>query len=247
MAVNASETRPFASVVVDLYLSPTLTRVPISSPVAINCSLNSIVAILAFSIDFQSINLTEPEDKAWAKLYIAREASLAFAPETAASFEIPLIAMTASSSLTPALVNFPMFCVMSENEYMVLSEYSLSSSRYLLTVSMDSPVEDIIVLTEFVFNSYSEKPAVIGSIANAFTIFFPASTAELVMLAKAVTPTTCSAENLAATASTPLAVPSRCNAVLSLSSVLMVSFAFRSKFLFWNCISTTRLSISSLI
>ena len=155
--------------------------------------------------------------------------------------------MTASSSSTPALVNFPMFCIMSEYEYMVLSEYSLSSSRYLLTVSMDSPVEAIIVRIEFVFSSYSEKPLVIGSIANAFTIFFPASTAEFVMLAKAVMPTTCSAENLAVTASTPLAAPSRCNAILSLSSVLMVLSAFRSKSSFRNCISTTRLSISSLI
>ena len=198
-------------------------------------------------MDLQSSNLTEPDDNACAKLYIACEACDALAPANAASFEIPLMAITASSSSTPELVNLLMLSTISEYEYMVLSEYSFSSSRYLLTVSMDSPVADKIVLIEFILSSYSEKPDVIGSIANAFTIFFPASTAELVILAKAVAPTTCSVENLAATASIPLAAPSRCNAVLSLSSVLMVSFAFRSKFSFRNCISTTRLSISSLI
>ena len=70
---------------------------------------------------------------------------MAFAPEIAASLLIPLIARTASSSLTPALVNLPMLLVISENEYMVLSEYSFSSLRYLFTVSRLSPVLAMIV------------------------------------------------------------------------------------------------------
>ena len=78
--------------------------------------MNPIVAMLAFSIDFQSISLTEPTESAWAILYIALEASTAFAPDTAASFEIPLIASTAVSKSTPAFVNLPMFVVISENE-----------------------------------------------------------------------------------------------------------------------------------
>ena len=72
--VNASETLPFRSVVVDLYLSPSLTSVPSSSAVSINCCLNSTVDILAVSMDFQSVNLTAPEDNACAKLYIALDA-----------------------------------------------------------------------------------------------------------------------------------------------------------------------------
>ena len=47
---------------------------------------------------------------------IVIEASLAFAPETAATLLTPWIAATASSSLTPALVNFPILEVMSANE-----------------------------------------------------------------------------------------------------------------------------------
>ena len=47
---------------------------------------------------------------------MALEASTAFAPDTAASFEIPLIASTAVSKSTPAFVNLPMFVVISENE-----------------------------------------------------------------------------------------------------------------------------------
>ena len=78
--------------------------------------LNSTVAILAFSIDFQSIYCTYPIDSACDKLYMALDASAALAPDTAASLEIPFIARTASSNLTPAFVNFPILLVISENE-----------------------------------------------------------------------------------------------------------------------------------
>ena len=96
--------------------SACFSTVPAASAALSNSFLNSTVAMLAFSIDFQSISFTCPADKACAKLYIARDASFVFAPDIAASLLIPLIARTASSSLTPALVNFPMFCVMSANE-----------------------------------------------------------------------------------------------------------------------------------
>ena len=55
---NSSDTFPLASVVVVLYLSPTLTTVPNSTAVSIKFCLNSTVAILAFSMDFQSISFT---------------------------------------------------------------------------------------------------------------------------------------------------------------------------------------------
>ena len=70
---------------------------------------------------------------------------MAFAPEIAASLLTPLIARTASSSFTPALVNLPMLLVISENEYIVLSEYSFNSLRYLFTVSRLSPVLAMMV------------------------------------------------------------------------------------------------------
>ena len=47
----------------------------------------------------------------------------------------------------------------------------------------------------------------IGSIVNADTNLLPAFTAEFAILARAVTPATCKAENLAFTVSTPFPIP----------------------------------------
>ena len=102
------------SVVVDTYLSPCFFKTSSSTAVLINSSLKPIVAMLAFSIDFQSISFTEPEPRAWPKLYIALAASLALAPDSAATLATPWIAVTAESRSTPALVNLPMLLVMSE-------------------------------------------------------------------------------------------------------------------------------------
>ena len=68
-------------------------------------------------------------------------------------------------------------------------------------------VLDMIVWIEFILSSYSLNPVLIGSMVRALIILFPVLTAELVMLANAVTPITWRAENLALTVSTPLANP----------------------------------------
>ena len=91
--------------------------------------------MLAVSIDFQSISFTEPVLIAWAKLYIALDASSALAPDKAATLATPLIAIVESSRDIPAFVNFEMFLVMSPKEYMVLSEYSFNFSSWVFTSS----------------------------------------------------------------------------------------------------------------
>ena len=114
--------------------------------------------------------------------------------------------------------------------------------------------------------SYSLKPVVIGSIVRALAIRFPAFTAEFVILAKVVTPTTCKAENLACTASipafipakltplaalptssSPLEAPDRFNFCLSFSRVDILVATPLSNCLLSNRISTTLLSIVVLI
>ena len=119
-----------------------------------------------------------------------------------------------------------------------------------------------IVCIEFILVSYSEKPSVIGCIANDFTKLAPALIALLVILAKAVAPITPRALNLAVTASTPLLKPFRFTlpAALLMPSnpldvLLILSFSFKflrldkvvftplSKFLLSNSIWTILLSI----
>ena len=123
-----------------------------------------------------------------------------------------------------------------------------------------------MVWTAFIWVSYSWKPDFIGSVVIADTIFLPASTAELVMLAKAVTPITCNAENLAdtvsipvprpdistflaaePTSSRPLEAPDRFNFCLSLSSVDILVWTFFSNWALSNLISTTLSSTVLLI
>ena len=100
-----------------LYIpSAVFVKVPHATADSKSCVLNSTVAMFEFSMDFQSISLTYPADKACAKLYIAREASFAFAPDTAATFDTPWIAITASSRPTPAFVNLPILEVISWKE-----------------------------------------------------------------------------------------------------------------------------------
>ena len=108
---------PDISVVRTLYIPPaSFVTVPAATAASSNWVLNSTVAILASSIDFQSTNLTYPALKAWAKLYIALDASSELARARAAALLIPFIEATAVSSLTPAFVNFPIFEVILANE-----------------------------------------------------------------------------------------------------------------------------------
>ena len=182
VALNAVETFPVKSVVVDIYLSPSFTSVPIATAVSISWFLNSTVAILAFSIDFQSINFTEPWDNACAKLYIALDASWVLAPDTAATLATPLIAFTASPSSTPAFVNLPMFCVISLNEYIVSSAYLLRSSRYPFISSIGLPVDAAIVFIAPIWSSYSSKPLLaFPRLENLSSVFFIKPSTELVM------------------------------------------------------------------
>ena len=59
VAVIVSLNAPFAPLVNTVYVpSAFFSRLPISTAVSISCCLNSLVAILAFSIDFQSISFT---------------------------------------------------------------------------------------------------------------------------------------------------------------------------------------------
>ena len=53
-------------------------------------------------------------------------------PDAAAKLAIPLIAIAESSRPTPAAVKVPIFLVISSNEYIVLSAYSLRSDNVLL-------------------------------------------------------------------------------------------------------------------
>ena len=128
---------------------------------------------------------------------MALEASLAFAPDKAAALLIPLIAITESSSFMPAFVNLPILVVISENEYIVSSEYLFKSSSLVLTTSKLSPVLAIMVCIAPIFNSYSLNPVFTGSIVSDDKIRLLAAKAVFVKLAMTVAPTTSNAENLA--------------------------------------------------
>ena len=152
---------------------------------------------------------------------------------------------------------------------MVKSAYLFSSSNAFVTSSIVVPllaVLDRIVCTASILVSYSEKPVLMGSNVNAETIRFPALTAWLVMLVRAVMPITWRELNLSLTvsiaspiqpmftllaavsiASKPLAAPSKFKLCFNFSSVLKLVWTFSSKFRLSNCISTTLESTVVLI
>ena len=105
---------------------------PMASAVSYKAFLNSSPPIPALTTEFQSIRLTLPEANAWDNWYIAVDACIELEPDAAAKLEIPLIASAESSRPTPAAVKVPIFRVISSNEYIVLSAYSLRSDNVLL-------------------------------------------------------------------------------------------------------------------
>ena len=166
-------------------------------------------------------------------------------------------------------MNVPILRVISVKLYIVLSAYVFNSLRDFFTSFNVDPsllVFASIVCIEPICVSYSCIPVFTGSIVRAETILLPALTAELVMLDKAVTPITCSAENLACTASTavpiplisiffdaesisvnPLAHPVKFNFCLNRSRVDIVVCTLDSNCLLSNCIDTTLSSTVLLI
>ena len=103
-----------------------------ASAVSYKAFLNSSPPIPALTTEFQSIRLTLPEANAWDNWYIAVDACIELEPDAAAKLAIPLIATAESSRPTPAAVKVPMFRVISSNEYIVWSAYSLRSDSVLL-------------------------------------------------------------------------------------------------------------------
>ena len=78
-----------------------------------NACFICVVAILAFSIEYQS-RVFRKEERDCEKLYMAADACCELAPAYAAAFATPLIAIVASLSFTPLFVNLPILEVMSE-------------------------------------------------------------------------------------------------------------------------------------
>ena len=72
-----------------------------------------VVAILAFSMDFQSMSFIYPAPIAWEILYIARLASVELAPARAAAFAMPIMAFTEVSKSIFWDVNLPTLEVIS--------------------------------------------------------------------------------------------------------------------------------------
>ena len=162
-----------------------------------------------------------------------------------------------------------MLRVISWKLYIVLSAYKLSLSKASVTSSRVVPWYSVfakIVCIDPILVSYSLRPDLTGSIVKDLTILFPALMAEFVILARAVTPTTCNAENLAFTLSTalpssdiltrlvavptsssPFEAPVKLRLLLSFSSVDMEVATLDSNCLLSNRISTTFSSIVVLI
>ena len=156
--------------------------------VRFRASWNCSPPIPAFTMEFQSISFTLPAEIACDSWYIAVAACWDVDPDAAATFDRPLMADTESFSPTPADVNIPMLCVISEKLYFVRSAYRFSSSRAAFTVWMFSPLLAVlarIVCTELSWSSYSLKPSMIGWIANDFTMLTPASMALVARLPSA--------------------------------------------------------------
>ena len=107
-------------ILVPFLLYPSLST-PSCTAASLAASLNSFVAILAFSIDFQSATVKAPIPIACDILYIARLACSALAPDIAAQLATPIIADVASSRSIPTDTNLPILLVISVRLYDVSS------------------------------------------------------------------------------------------------------------------------------
>ena len=92
---------------------PVAVRVPIALAISSKPFCMFLLPMPALVSDRQSISRIWPADSAWDNWNAALEAAAEVVPDAAASFEKPLIMLVASSTLMPALVNRPMFLVMS--------------------------------------------------------------------------------------------------------------------------------------
>ena len=112
---------------------------------SIKACLNNSPPIPAFTTEFQSISFTVPVDNACDSWYMAVEACMDVEPDPAARLAIPLIAVADVSKSIPAAVKVPIFLVISEKLYIVLSAYSFSSPKTLFTSSSFVPLLAVFV------------------------------------------------------------------------------------------------------